>query len=101
MNVAQRPGDRGDRRSGARGKGWFGILAAAAGAVLLAYGAAGDIPTPVPPDQRGRSDAERSGFHDANNLRTVFWNYGMVGDYPADPGNVDLSRLPLGRGAQG
>lgn len=46
---------------------------------------------PVPPDERGTIDAERSGTHDAANIRTVFWNYGMVGDYPADPGNVDLS----------
>jgi hypothetical protein len=61
------------------------------------------VPTPVPPDQRGQTDAERSGFHDANNLRTVFWNYGMVGDYPPDPGNVDLSvfhsvEVPKGSG---
>ncbi len=56
-----------------------------------------------PPEQRGRIDAERSGFHDAANIRTVFWNYGMVGDYPADPGNVDLSvfhsvEVPKGSG---
>ncbi len=58
---------------------------------------------PVPPDRRGRSDAERSGFHDANNIRTIFWNYGMVGDYPRDPINVDLSvfhsvEVPKGSG---
>lgn len=58
---------------------------------------------PVPQDQRGRADAERSGTHDANNIRTVFWNYGMVGDYPADPINVDLSvfhsvEVPKGSG---
>ncbi len=57
----------------------------------------------VPPEERGRLDAERSGFHDAANIRTVFWNYGMVGDYPADPGNVDLSvfhsvEVPKGTG---
>ncbi len=65
-------------------------------AVALALAAssprvAAQVDTPVPPDQRGRLDAERSGFHDAANIRTVFWNYGMVGDYPPDPGNVDLS----------
>ncbi|MBE0564391.1 MAG: hypothetical protein IH621_00400, partial [Krumholzibacteria bacterium] len=43
------------------------------------------------------------GQHDANNIRTVFWNYGMVGDYPADPINVDLSvfhsvEVPKGSG---
>jgi hypothetical protein len=56
-----------------------------------------------PPNQRGRIDAERSGFHDAANIRTVFWNFGMVGDYPADPGNVDLTvfhsaEVPKGSG---
>lgn len=46
---------------------------------------------PVPPDERGTLDAERSGTLDASNIRTIFWNYGMVGDYPADPAGVDLS----------
>jgi len=57
----------------------------------------------VPQDQRGRVDAERAGYHDAANIRTVFYNYGMVGDYPADPGGVDLSvfhsmEVPKGSG---
>ncbi len=57
----------------------------------------------VPKSQRGRNDAERSGTHDAGNIRTVFYNYGMVGDYPADPINVDLSifhsaEVPKGSG---
>ena len=57
----------------------------------------------VPAPLRGSSDYERSGTHDANNMRTIFWNYGMVGDYPADPGNVDLSvfhsmEVPRGSG---
>ncbi|MFH0989677.1 MAG: hypothetical protein V1799_06640 [bacterium] len=51
----------------------------------------GQIRTPVPESQRGRIDAERSGMHDAASIRTVFYNFGMVGDYPPDPGNVDLS----------
>jgi len=56
-----------------------------------------------PPDQRGRIDAERVGQHDANRLRTMFWNFGMVGDYPANPGNVDLTtfhsvEVPKGSG---
>jgi hypothetical protein len=55
------------------------------------------------PGPVGNLDAERSGFHDANRIRTVFWNYGMVGDYPPDPGNVDLSvfhsvEVPKGSG---
>ena len=45
----------------------------------------------VPPELRGRIDAERLGQHDANRLRTRFYNFGLVGDYPPDPGNVDLS----------
>jgi hypothetical protein len=61
------------------------------------------VPTPVPPEKRGRSDAERKGFHDANNIRTEFWNFGMVGNYPEDPIGVDLSvfhsvEVPKGSG---
>ncbi|MGH7741174.1 MAG: hypothetical protein ACRENS_04055, partial [Candidatus Eiseniibacteriota bacterium] len=57
----------------------------------------------VPAPQRGRLDAERSGYHDAASIRTVFYNFGMVGDYPLDPGNVDLSvfhsvEVPKGSG---
>src|SRR5438552_12721568 len=60
--------------------------------VLLLLGQLGaQVVTPVPKDHRSRIDAERQGFHDANNIRTVFLNYGMVGDYPANPGAVDLS----------
>ncbi|RJP61176.1 MAG: hypothetical protein C4539_20245 [Ignavibacteriales bacterium] len=62
--------------------------------------------TPLPvvsKELRGRVDAERVGTHDANKIRTVFYNYGMVGDYPADPINVDLSvfhsvEVPKGSG---
>ena len=46
---------------------------------------------PVPADQRGHPAMERMGTHDAGNIRTLFWNYGMIGDYPPDPLNVDLS----------
>ncbi len=65
--------------------------------------ATAQIITPVPPDERGRIDAERFGTHDAANIRTRFWNFGMVGDYPADPVNVDLSvfhsaEVPKGTG---
>ncbi|MBK7672586.1 MAG: hypothetical protein IPJ24_14560 [bacterium] len=70
------------------------VAAASAGllaASLLAMSARADVVVPVPQDQRGRADAERAGQHDANNIRTIFWNYGMVGDYPRDPVNVDLS----------
>lgn len=57
----------------------------------------------VPPELRGRIDAERSGIHDANRIRTLFYNFGMVGDYPADPINVDLTifhsvEVPKGSG---
>ncbi|MBN2172114.1 MAG: hypothetical protein JW819_12415 [Candidatus Krumholzibacteriota bacterium] len=73
-------------------------------ALLMPAALAGaDVDTPVPPAERGRIDAERRGFHDANNMRTEFWNYGMVGNYPPDPGNVDLSvfhsvEVPKGSG---
>ena len=61
-------------------------------------------PVPVvPKSQRGGFASERSGTHDAANIRTLFWNFGMVGDYPPDPGNVDLSvfhsvEVPKGSG---
>lgn len=72
-------------------------------AATLSIAAHAQVPTPVPPNQRGRADAERLGHHDGNNIRTRFWNYGMVGDYPPDPGNVDLSvfhsiEVPKGSG---
>ena len=63
-----------------------------------------DVLQPVVPKYlRGRNDAERSGTHDAGNIRTVFYNYGMVGSYPDDPINVDLSifhsaEVPKGTG---
>ena len=67
-----------------------GLLAAVLAAVPAGTARA-DLQPVVPIELRGQIDAERSGTHDANRLRTVFWNYGMVGDYPPDPGNVDLS----------
>ena len=81
---------------------WFGVLAVLpllAGTIL-----AQDVLQPVVPKHlRGRNDAERSGMHDAGNIRTVFYNYGMVGSYPDDPINVDLSifhsaEVPKGSG---
>lgn len=39
----------------------------------------------VPIDQRGNEDYVRQGTHDANRIRTMFYNYGMVGDYQTDP----------------
>lgn len=92
-------------RAASRGRARAAAIAVAAAGVVLGGVAAvrGQVPTPVPKEQRGRLDAERSGFHDAANIRTVFWNYGMVGDYPPDPGNVDLSvfhsvEVPKGSG---
>ncbi len=63
-----------------------GTIATLASAVLAL-----DLYSAVPPESRGRIDAERAGTHDAANIRTVFYNYGMVGDYPRDPQSVDLS----------
>ncbi len=81
----------------------FQLLMLSAVAVLPFAQLLAQLPPPVSPEKRGRSDAERSGFHDANNIRTVFWNYGMVGDYPRDPIGVDLSvfhsvEVPKGSG---
>jgi hypothetical protein len=78
-------------------------LAALLAVLALVPAARADVPTPVPQDQRGRHTLERSGQHDANNMRTIFWNYGMVGSYPDNPANVDLSvfhsaEVPKGSG---
>ncbi len=43
----------------------------------------------VPANLRGNQNYVREGTHDANNIRTVYYNYGMVGDYPLDPIHVD------------
>jgi hypothetical protein len=55
----------------------------------------------VIPDRRSNILYERSGQHDANNIRTIFHNYGMVGDYFG--GNSDNSinhtmEVPKGSG---
>jgi len=96
--VPAGPGSRG--RPGGRAIAVAGLLALLSPVVPNAIA---DVPVPVPASRRGRSDAERSGFHDAANIRTVYWNFGMVGDYPSDPGNVDLSvfhsaEVPSGSG---
>ncbi|MEM6286984.1 MAG: hypothetical protein AAF845_07490 [Bacteroidota bacterium] len=69
--------------------------------LLSASGAEAQIPVPTtPPEFRGRIDFERQGVHDANRIRTLFYNYGMVGDFQ---GNPDLSvfhsvEVPRGSG---
>ncbi|MBI5837865.1 MAG: hypothetical protein HZB25_11510 [Candidatus Eisenbacteria bacterium] len=77
---------------------WAGLLVpallalAAPGAGALPRAARQDSLPPTQPEPlRGRLDAERSGQHDANNIRTEFWNYGMVGGFPPKPENVDLT----------
>ena len=54
----------------------------------------------TPPQWRSRIDSERQGTHDANRIRTIFYNYGMVGDFQVNP---DLSifhsaEVPRGTG---
>ena len=84
-----------------------GVRRAGAGASLLllasAAAALAAVPTPVPKAQRGQIAYERRGLHDAANIRTFFLNYGMVGDYPSNPGDADLStfhsvEVPKGSG---
>jgi len=72
-------------------------------ALISASAPAQQLQPVVPPEQRGSIDAERIGYHDAANIRTMFYNYGMVGGYPDDPGGVDLSvwhsmEVPKGSG---
>ncbi len=67
----------------------FRTCLAAILAALVVPTASAQTPLPVtPPEYRGRIDYERQGGHDANRIRTVFYNYGMVGDFQTNP---DLS----------
>lgn len=50
-----------------------------------------DLQPLIPFEMRGDLQFEREGLHDANNIRTMFFNFGMVGNFPRDPINVDLS----------
>ena len=52
------------------------------------------LPT-VPADKRGDKDFERTGTHDANNIRTLFKNFGMVGSYPDAEGYQDVTKVDL------
>ena len=61
----------------------FALLASS-----LAPLAAQELQPVTPPQWRSSINAERSGLHDANRIRSIFYNYGMVGDFQ---GNPDLS----------
>jgi len=86
------------------------LLLAVAGTIASPAHAAAPVPAPprrldlepvVPPNQRGRLDAERSGFHDAANIRTVFWNFGMVGDFGGSDADLSIFHsveVPKGTG---
>jgi hypothetical protein len=81
------------------------MLAIALAAVVAApAGAAPTAPQAcVRTDSLGDFKWERQGFHDAANIRTEFWNFGMVGGYPRDPIGVDLTsfhsaEVPKGSG---
>lgn len=55
----------------------------------------------VPLDKRGDSQYERRGTHDANNIRTEFWNFGMVGNYFGPDADLSISHsaeVPKGSG---
>lgn len=39
----------------------------------------------VPKEERGGEDFVREGTHDANRIRTMFFNYGMAGNYETSP----------------
>jgi len=79
------------------------VLAAAIALAMFAAPARAQLQPLVPVEKRGKIDAERYGTHDASNIRTRFYNFGMVGDYPPDPLRVDLSvfhsvEVPKGTG---
>jgi len=71
-------------------------------ALLAMAGSAWAQLAPVVPDSlRGNKNYERTGFHDANRIRTEFHNFGMVGNNWGNP--VDLSvkhsvEVPKGSG---
>jgi hypothetical protein len=82
---------------------WQWILLILTSFLCINFQAKAQVITPVPPEWRGNIDAERIGHHDANLIRTRYKSYGMVGDYPDDPINVDLSifhsvEIPKGSG---
>ncbi|HXS81782.1 MAG TPA: hypothetical protein VN896_03605, partial [Methylomirabilota bacterium] len=78
--------------------------------VMLLAGLSASIPAHaqsplplVPKAERAKISAERTGTHDAANIRTIFYNFGMVGDYPLNPQTADLSifhsvEVPKGTG---
>ncbi len=97
----RRPTGKGQRVMGS--KTMAAGLALLAAAALVATAARAAVPTPVPAPQRGKISAERLGQHDAANIRTRFYNWGMVGDYPSNPGDANLAlfhsaEVPKGSG---
>ncbi len=81
----------------------IGILFLTAFISALPVAAQGQLLTDPPQNLRGQISAERMGTHDANSIRTMFYNFGMVGDYPPDPAHVDLTvfhsfEVPKGSG---
>ncbi|MBT8399869.1 MAG: hypothetical protein KJO98_05280, partial [Rhodothermia bacterium] len=75
-------------------------LAAVVVTMSMVPAALGQLQPVVPPGERGQINAERMGTHDANRLRTLFFNFGMVGDFEVNP---DLSifhsvEVPRGTG---
>jgi len=67
----------------------LGIWMVALLALAPACSAWAQLPPPVPNALRGNKNYERTGFHDANRIRTEFHNFGMVGNNWGNP--VDLS----------
>ncbi len=49
----------------------------------------------VKKENRGNFNFERTGTHDANNIRTLFKNYGMVGSFPDEEGYADVTKVDL------
>ena len=65
-------------------------------ALLLTFAAGQAVfaaPESVPVVDRSKVAWERSGEHSANRIRTLFYNWGMVGGYPDDPVNVNLAKF--------
>ncbi len=55
----------------------------------------------VPRAERGSVNSERSGTQDAANIRTLFWNFGMVGDFFGSDADLSVNHsaeVPKGSG---
>lgn len=69
--------------------------------LLINFSLIAQFKATVPPDKRSNILYERAGQHDANNIRTIFQNYGMIGDYFGGSHDISVNHtmeIPKGSG---